>query len=430
MGVLFFFAMVCTAAASIFVPWIGVVYAYLFVVLTPQAVWFWDFGGWRPEFWVLLLTCIGVAFGVLRQKFTPSILLSKRNGYMLGLWATIVLSYYFGPYTNVGGPYRWDNAPYALQTFNKIFVLYFIACLTIDTERKLKWIYFVLVGSSLYLIYWANRQYLTGHGFGRLAGPVGVNGAGIYQDQNNFAMMFVVAQSFLWFTGFAFRRSIFRWVFWLSIPFCWHAVFLTGSRGGLLGLGVTTFLIAIRSKQKKLGFALIPALIFVFLWQGGSIMKERAVKIDHYHHNASAEGRLESWRAGFRMMKAHPFTGVGLASYGPAFPQYSDQQPREAHDTLIQIAAESGVIAGGMYVLIVLTNVIVLWRNGNVLKRKNSESSVSLLLINEATLIGFCGLIVCSIFLSLQRFEIFYLLSMMANTIMFITKHNVLSNAP
>ncbi len=421
MGTLFLMAMLACVAASLFAPWIGVTYAYLLVVLTPQDVWYWDFVGWRPEFWVLFATCVGVVFGMAQHKVLLSTFRSKRNLFMLLLWLCFVISYYFGPYTQVGGPYRWDDPAYSLVTFNKIFLLYFVGCLTINSERKLKLMYFVVAASALYLIYWANRQYLTGHYFGRLSGPVGISGGGTYADQNNFAMLFVVAQSFLWFLGASFRRVIWRWLCWLAIPFCWHAVFLTGSRGGLLGLGATTLLISLRSKRRIWGLALIPALIFVFLWQGGSVMKERAGMIDHYHEDASSEGRLESWRAGLRMIAAHPLTGVGLASYGPAFPSYSDKQPREAHNTFLQITAESGVFAGAMYVLIVGTCIMQLWINGNRLKRCDPQAFDALLMANEGTLVGFCGLVVCSVFLSLQRFEIFYLLSLMTNAVLFLS---------
>jgi len=421
MGILFLVGMFACAALSLFLPWVGAVYAYLFVVLGPQDIWFWDFDGWRPQFWVLLFTSVGVILGIARRIFDLSILRNKRNLFILILWLCIVASYYLGPYTHIGGPYRWDNAEYALDKFNKIYLLYFVACLCIDSERKLKTMFYVFVGSALYLIYWANRQYLTGHYFGRLSGPVGAAGTGDYADQNNFAMLFVVSQSFLWYLGASFRQAVWRWLCWLSIPFCWHAVFLTGSRGGLLGLGATTLLISLRSKRRILGLALIPALIFVFFWQGGSVMKERANTIDQYHTSASAEGRLESWRAATRMIADNPLTGVGLASYGPAFPHYSDAQPHEAHDTFLQITAESGVAAGAMYVLIVLTCIVPLWKNGNRLKRDVAEGSGTLLMVNEATLIGFCGLIVCSLFLSLQRYEIFYSLNMMANTLLYLS---------
>ncbi len=421
MGIFFVLGMYACAALSLFLPWIGVVYSYVFVVLAPQDIWFWDFAGRRPVLVVLLPTCLGVVFGILRGTFDLSILRNKRNLYILVLWICIVISYYFGPYTHVAGPYRFDNADYALVTFNKIFLLYFIACLCIDQERRLRMMFYVFVVSALYLTYWANLQYLTGHYFGRLQGPGGITGNSLYTDQNNFAMLFVVSQSFLWFFGASFRRAAWRWLCWLSIPFCWHAVFLTGSRGGLLGLGATTLLISLRSKRRLLGLALIPALIFVFLWQGGHVMKDRALRIDHYHRQGSAEGRLQSWRAATRMIAAHPLTGVGLASYGPAFPHYSDKQPREAHDTFLQTTAESGLMAGTMYVLVVFSCIVPLWKNGNRLKLETDDDAGRLLMVNEATLIGFSGLIVCSLFLSLQRFEIFYCLNVIANSVLYLS---------
>src|SRR5437660_1350265 len=422
MGHLFAIGMFVCAVVSLARPWVGVVYAYLFVVLAPQNVWFWDFAGLRPVMWVLLPTCIGVIFGLLRVKFDFSILLARRNLFILVLWLCFVMSYYLGPYTAVPGPYRFSDPDDAIATLNKIMLLYFIACLCIDTEQKLKVLFYVVAGSATYLVYWANDQYLTGHWLGRLAGPVAVNGGGIYSDENNFAMLFVVAQSFLWYMGLSLRTTVLRWACWLIIPFCWHAVFLTASRGGLIGLGTTTLLISLRSRRKLLGLALIPAFVFVYLWQAGSVMKTRAETISDYRTEASAATRLESWRAAAGMIADHPLTGVGLASYGPAFPHYSDKHPREAHDTVLQIAAESGVVAGAMYVLVVLSSIVPLWRNGNRFRSQNPAVQGSMIFaINEATLIGLCGLVVCSLFLSLQRFEIFYCLNVLTNAVLYLS---------
>ena len=68
-----------------------------------------------------------------------------------------------------------------------------------------------------------------------------------------------------------------------------------------------------------------------------------------------------------------------------------------------------------MYVLVVLTSIVPLWRNGNRFRSQNPAVQGSMIFaINEATLIGLCGLVVCSLFLSLQRFEIFYCLSVLS----------------
>ena len=412
--------LVAVALVSAAFPWIGVICGYLLSVLNPQTIWFWAFADLRPEFWILLPTGIGFLLGIAQGTVRLDGLWSRRNLCLAMLWLFSAISCYFGPYSHAGGPYRFEDAAYRFDELNKIFVLYFIACACIDDERRLKVLFYVLVGSGVYLTYWANLQYLTGQDFGRLGGPTSPQG-GVYTDENSFAALFVVAQPFLWFLGASFRFAWARWACWLVIPFLWHAVFLTGSRGGLLGLAATLLLTALRSKRRLLGLALIPAFLLVFAWQGGSVMQERADSIGGYQQSESAQERIESWHAAVGMILDHPLTGVGLASYGPAFPHYSNKQPREAHDTLLQIAAESGIGAGAMYVLTVLGCLTALWKNGNRLRRELVEDDDGFrLAANEATLVAFTGLVVCSLFLSLQQFEVFYYLAVMANVMIFL----------
>jgi len=310
-----------------------------------------------------------------------------------------------------------------------VLLLYLIACLCIDTEQKLKVLFWVVAASGAYLVYWGNSQYLSGHVIGRLAGPTDVNGVGVYADENSFAMLFVVVHSFLWYLGAAFRKPLWRWACWLVVPFCWHGVFLTASRGGLIALAVTTLLIALRSRSRLLGLALIPAFIFVYEWQAGDLMRSRADTIGEYQADESAATRIQAWEAASRMIADHPFTGVGFSSFGPAFPHYSDKHPREAHNTFLQISAESGVLAGLMYLLIVVRTTVALWRNGTRLRRVSGSQHSVVYLVNEATLIALCGLFVVSLFLSLQMFEIFYCLLVMANAVLYLCRSRVVDAA-
>lgn len=424
MGHLFILAMMVCAVVSIAYPWIGVLYGYLFVVLTPQAVWWWDFEGIRATFWVIVPTCIGVLIALARGTVNVNILKNRRNLFILLLWFACVVSYFFGAFIHTVSPYRFTIPAVTMGRMNKIFFFYFVACLCIDTEKKTRALYVVLLISFAYLTYWAISQYLAGRWFGRLSGPASPFGSSIYSDQNDFAMVFVVAQPFFWYFGSSQERWIWRWLWWLLIPLSWDAVFLTGSRGGFLGLITTVVLIVLRSRRKLLGLALIPLFVLVFSLEAGPLMKARVLSIEHYHKSGSAEDRLHAWRAAERMIIAHPITGVGLASFGPAFPYYSRHHPREAHDTFLQITAESGVLAGAMYVLIVLSLVRHLWKNGSKLRKKIEAEGYSStqFLMNEAVMIGFIGLVVCSIFLSLQEFEIFYTLNVLGNSVLHLGK--------
>lgn len=432
MGRLFFLgAFSLLSVASLVHPWIGVVCAYFIAIFTPQAVWWWNFQDLRPVLWVIVPMLVGFGFRLLRQDYDLAIVRNRRNLFLLILWLCFTLSYLAGPYAEEVGPYRFTDAAWAYSTLNKMFLVYFVGCVCLNDEKKLKALVGVIVISAIYLVYWANDRYLFGQAFGRLAGPVDVWGTGIYADENNFAMFFVVALPFLWYVGHAFKNRVWRWGLWLIIPFGWHAIFLTASRGGLIGIAVTLLLTALRSKSTKLGLLLIPAFAVAYLWQAGDTMRERAGTIDEYKTDTSAASRLEAWSAALGMIADHPLTGVGLASFGPAFPDYSDKKPREAHNTFLQITAESGVIAGVMYLGIVVSSILALWRNGNRLRRERATHPQDhLYLINEATLVSFCGLAACSLFLSLQIFEVFYFLCLMTNVILFIGREPAPQHVP
>lgn len=424
MGRLFFLsALSILSVVSLARPWIGVVGAYLIAILTPQAIWFWDFDDLRPVIWIMVPTCIGFLVALLRGQYAVSRLLSPRILFLLTLWVCFVVSYFVGPYTDVAGPFRFTDPEWALSVLNKMFLLCLMACLVIDDARKVWVLSWVVALSGAYLVYWANDQYLSGHFLGRLAGPVDAYGTGSYADENQFAMLFVVLQPFLWYLGHAVKQKWLRWSLWLIIPFTWHAVFLTGSRGGLIGLAVTLAVMAIRSKYRVLGVLLIPAFLVAYQWQAGEIMKERAGTIDEYTTESSAATRIEAWHAAMGMIDAHPMSGVGLASFGVAFPDFSDKKPREAHNTFFQIAAESGVVAGLMYLLLALGSVIALWRNGKRLKTGSPGGpDPRLYYINEAVLCGMCGFVVCALFLSLQMSEIFFCLCALVHAVLLISR--------
>jgi probable O-glycosylation ligase (exosortase A-associated) len=412
-------------------PWVGVIASYVFVILTPQAIWWWAFRDIRPAYWIVLATMVGFAFAVVRREIDFSTLSSKRTWYVLILWAAYNLSYYFGPYVDVGGPYRFTDPGWAASTINKIIVLYFLACLCIDDMRKLKALTYVIIGSGIYMIYWANDMYLSGRGYGRLAGPMNLDGRGLYSDQNNFAMLFVVVLPFIWYMGLLLKSRILRIGLWLVIPFGWHAIFLTGSRGGLVGIAATLMIMVWRSKHRTLAALLLPAFAIAYFWQAGDLMRDRAGTLTQVSTEASAVGRLQAWGAAASMIANHPITGVGLASFGPAFPDYSEHKPREAHNTFFQITAESGLIAGSMYVMLAITCFFSMLRNGTFLKRNMStREDETLYLINEALLVSFSGLLVCSLFLSLQLFEIFYCLAVMMNAILYITAKRFAASEP
>jgi len=411
-----------TGITTLFRPWVGVIVGYIFAIFGPQFIWFWSFEGVRPFYFVVLPTLAGFFMAVLSGRVDLRRWSHKVNIFMAIIWGAMIVSYILGPYVHVESPYRFFDPRTVFSNLNKMFFFYFICVALIDSPKKIALLGCVLIISTLYMTYWANMQYLEGRYFWRLSGPSDVSGGSLYRDENNFAMLFVTGLPFVYYAGYLIKNKIFRLLLWLVIPFGWHAVFLTGSRGGLLGLGVSLAVMAWRSPKRWIGFGLLPALVIAYTWQGGPVMKQRATTITEYETESSARTRLEAWEAALGMIKAHPITGIGVASFGPAFPDFSTKKPRVAHNSFFQISAEWGLVAGIAYLTIVLSTIVGLWRN---IPRTLGYSSFSakddeslLVFLANAVLPSWIGLCVCSLFLSLQGFEITYFMIAMCYCIL------------
>ena len=424
MGKLVFLLLIgSTAAIALARPWIGVVGAYAIVVLGPQYVWFYHFEGLRAALMIQAPTLLGFGLAAFRGEYSFDAVRSRRNAYVLMLWLAFAISYFFGPYVSYEGELRFADPAWAMSLINKMLILYFVACICITTPVATRAMAYVAIFSCVYLTYWANSAYLSGSVFGRMPGPSTPYGDGVYTDGNNFALFFVATLPFLWYAGLYSRNLITKWGLWLVIPLGWHAIFLTGSRGGLLGLAATLGLIVWNSKRRVVfGAFLLPVFVVAYVWQAGPVMKERATTISEYKTESSAASRLEAWDAALSMMVRNGLTGVGLASFVPAFPDHSNAEPREAHNTFFQISGESGLLAGAMYIAIVLASLSALRRNSRYLRKSDLEDDDelrTLFWVNESTYAGFSGLVLCSLFLSMQLFEIFYFLLVIVNAVTF-----------
>ncbi len=409
--------LIVNAFYSLFNPWFGITVGYLFNILGPQYIWWWHFQDLRPFYLIALPTIIGFLFSLMRGHLNFNIINNKLVFFSVIYFLFVFLSYFWGPYVNIYNEYRFYDAYQVLILMIKIFLFYIIGLFCINDRKKLKIFAFVLPLSALYLTYWANMQYLSGRFFIRLGGPRDVTGSGIYKDENVFAMLFVVGIPFFFYLGWYFKRFLLRWGSWFVIPFSWHAIFLTASRGGLVGAALVTLMSAFRSPKKIIGILLIPAFLGAYVWQGGSILKERAKTIQTYKKESSARTRLEAWDAGLRMILAHPFTGVGIASFGQAFPYFSNKKPRVAHNTFIQITAESGIFAGISYLFFMFYCVLGLIRSRNLFEIGSFEYYLC-----DAVLVSLSGFLVCSLFLTLNWFEAQFYLAILANSLIYFAK--------
>ncbi|MCP5004871.1 MAG: hypothetical protein GY941_13150 [Planctomycetes bacterium] len=398
--ILLYLITVGTFVGSIFQAWIGAIAYYVLAILSPQSIWYWVFGDIRVSFYIAVSAVLGFIVAVILKNVDFSILRNIQNLYLLIFWIMIHLSLVFSPFAHSNE----FESNYRMELIDKMFLMYFVAILLIDTKRKFHYFIIIMLVSVVYYAYWGNNQYFSGQMWGpRLMGPIY---KGNYKDENAFAMFFVLGIPFLYFMGCYYQNRYLKYLLWGTIPWAWHAIFLTASRGGLIGIGVVTLFIGYRSKSKIVGIGIIVGLVVALSLQGGYMM-ERGKTITG--KEAEPNPRLESWKTGVNMMKAHPLLGVGLNKFVPAYLFHSkpDASVHVAHSSVIQVGAECGVLAALMFLLLNVNLFYQFWKHRGI---KSETVDPLLLYSNDAIAASLLGFFTCSVFLDLAWYENFYYL--------------------
>lgn len=160
--------------------------------------------------------------------------------------------------------------------------------------------------------------------------------AGSFNDPNDLAAHLAIALPlallFAWQRGSGLRRL------WgvVALGILLVALWLCGSRGGLLATGVGLGVLAIR----RLGWAAaVPvALLIAFFALGNLAPLGESLAADD-----SAMGRVEAWRAGLSMFQQSPLVGVG-------YEQFSAHYRIGAHNTFVHALAEGGLFSAVTWV--------------------------------------------------------------------------------
>lgn len=137
---------------------------------------------------------------------------------------------------------------------------------------------------------------------------------------------------------------------------------LTFSRGGYLALLVTTlFALGVLFSELVyrhiLAFGVFGALLILTVVMPNPLSVRLISSFDLSDHSTS--GRLAIWSEALHIIGRHPLIGVGLGNYSnTAVPSATYREPRYAHNTLLDIAAETGILPGILFFLLISTALI------------------------------------------------------------------------
>jgi probable O-glycosylation ligase (exosortase A-associated) len=309
-----------------------------------------------------------------------------------------------------------DHAEKYYIEYLKIFVMFFCATHIVRKISEVWAIYFVVLASAVYAAYEINFFYfvdgymlLFQRGYGGL-------------DNNGAALIAAMAVPMAYFAWEASSRW-YRWWFLAVIPILVHAIQLSFSRGGMVSLMVTAIPVWLCSRHKMFLLG-VYVLMLVFVVAGsGKELEERFLSISQSNVDESAQSRLTTWGIAIRMANERPFFGFGIRNSNLFTYEYgADIEGRSIHSQYLQVAADSGWVAMGLYVAMLVSTLVGLWRVSMFLRNYRDPESLKVRAMVAGlgnALILFC---VGAAFLSLEHFEMPYIILLLGMQVHAITR--------
>jgi putative inorganic carbon (hco3(-)) transporter len=209
-----------------------------------------------------------------------------------------------------------------------------------------------------------------------------VRSLGFLSDPNDFGQALVVSLAML--ALFKRPRSTVRNLIVLGIPgaIIFYAIYLTHSRGALLGLAASMFF----GIQRRLGTLRTTLLI------GGMAIAAMALNFTggraYTANEESAGGRIDAWGEGLNMLSSRPVFGVG---YG----QFTDHNYLTAHNSFVLCFAETGLVGYFLWLGLILLVFRQLRRAITLAEHGPDEPGLAAPLRNAMV-----GFFTCAVFLS------------------------------
>ncbi len=188
---------------------------------------------------------------------------------------------------------------------------------------------------------------------------------GAYSGANDMALLLVITWPII-FKFLDLNRSLILKL--LIVPVLLLMIYVdlrTLSRAGLLGLSMVMGLSMMRGRSLgKMGrwALLVPAVVVIFII-GSKLLLTRADAQDFSGQDESVQHRYDAWYAGIQMIKSSPIIGVGSGNFVSLSDDFGAGRTIQAHNTIVQVAAESGLLGLVCYLGIIFTSFWVLFRN-------------------------------------------------------------------
>lgn len=245
-------------------------------------------------------------------------------------------------------------------TLTQLWILMWMARQFICTEKEHRQVIIILAIGILFSAVYAIQN--TGLHLNLQNRAIGL-GAGA----NTSARYFIYGILLLiYLQNYFSKKIILRLVLIFTIFVELIAVILTGSRTGIILLGIVAiFLLGQLFTKKKPIFVIIVFILGStwYLTQAKTTSLQPQNIISAITDGTDTVGyRYDLWKAGLKIAYDHPFAGVGIGNFDKFLPYYwgsnSVIKANTSHNSFIEVLAETGVIGLFLFITLILLSFI------------------------------------------------------------------------
>lgn len=306
-------------------------------------------------------------------------------------------------YMTMWVPFATNNywALKAVTVFTQTYVFVLAFSTFVDTEPRLRKFFMTFIAAGLFQAVWGIQHGGTGTGY-------------FQADENDFALSMCMILPFTLMTTSVVRSWWARLLCFATGIMCVAAVVVSDSRGGFVGLVVTSGMMVLMHRR-RVRFAIAGAIGAVCLafaapssyWDEMSTITEEG---------GTREDRMELWEVAAAVYRSNPILGVGPNNINWVLNDYQEFDADESrafggravHSLYYTLLPELGTVGALLFLGVLYHNSRDL---GRVIKARRRDTDIQLDAYARATACSITAYLVCGLFLSVLWYPHFYLLT-------------------
>lgn len=291
---------------------------------------------------------------------------------------------------SIFGAFWQGYAVEATLNLLKMAVIYLLIVNAVNSEKRLRGLFWVMVLCGLFPALGTLWNWYSGVLYDGRASWIG-----IFANANEMAYALVLLIPLA--AGLAAGQPLLRRIpLYAIVALYIPAIYLSFSRGSLIGLFAVVAYLAWRQPGKITRVALMAVLIAGIL--AVPLYWSRGEGFTGLGSDASFQQRLDTYKVALRMFADHPVLGVGIHCSSVAWPMYAPSGLNYntwliTHNTFLEALSETGIVGFVPFVLFTGAVLYRAWRTGRS-PRPGREEAARLVSFLEISMWGFvvCGL--------------------------------------